>query len=53
MTEEAIPDFDERKKKAELLDTLTSNFGEDEPFTVEQSVYDRDAEPPKEESKVK
>ncbi|XP_063405292.1 uncharacterized protein LOC134688472 isoform X2 [Mytilus trossulus] len=48
LTEEAIPDFVERKKKAEMLDNMSTVGGEDEPFSVEQTMYDRETEPPRE-----
>ncbi|XP_071141207.1 uncharacterized protein [Mytilus edulis] len=48
LTEEAIPDFVERKKKAEMLDNMSTAGGEDEPFSVEQTMYDRETEPPRE-----
>lgn len=42
LTEEAIPNFNERRQRAELLDTMTGSNGEEEPYAVEQDIYDRD-----------
>lgn len=37
--ENAIPDFEERKRKADLVDELTLGEQEEDDFTTERQVY--------------